>query len=95
MKMYEILVPVKNNDGETYNDAFHRHWDRKVVNQFGGLTILSPQKGKWGNHNEEMIPVRIACHSIIGIKSVMRFTKEYYKQKRVMAYEVSPNVLFV
>jgi hypothetical protein len=97
MKLYEILVPTNRNDGRPISARFHRIWDAKVMEISGGITILSPAKGKWSStdnelFDERMIPVRIACNEI-DIDKIIDFTMDYYEQLAVMAYVVSDEVI--
>jgi hypothetical protein len=96
-EMWEILVPTIRNDGKPIRTRYHRVWDMKVNEITGGMTILTPTKGKWvcpeGNLFEErMIPVRIAC-TREQIDKIVDMTLEYYDQKAVLAYRVSEEVI--
>lgn len=100
--MWEILVPtqIDREDGPWYvSTKYHRVWDAKVRTIAGGLTILRPAIGNWISENNElfverMIPVRIAC-SAEEIRNIAEFTKQYYKQLRIMYYKVSDEVYFI
>lgn len=97
MKLYEILVPTNRNDGRPISARFHRIWDKKVMEISGGVTILSPAKGKWSSPDDElfderMIPVRIACDEN-DIEKIIDFTMDYYEQLAVMAYVISDEVI--
>lgn len=97
MKLYEILVPTNRNDGRPISARFHRIWDKKVMEISGGVTILSPAKGKWSSSDDElfderMIPVRIACAEG-NIEKIINFTMDYYEQLAVMAYVISDEVI--
>jgi len=88
MKLYEILLP------ETALEN-HISWDTKVVKITGGLTILSPIKGKWHDSMlEVVVPVRIAT-TPEKMREIALMTKEHYDQGSVIFYEISPNVEFV
>lgn len=96
-QMWEILVPTVRRDGRPIKARFHRVWDKKVYEITGGLTILTPSKGKWicpeGELFEErMIPVRIAC-TREQIDTIVDMTIEYYEQKAVLAYKISEEVI--
>jgi hypothetical protein len=65
----------------------------------GGLTILSPAKGRWvcpaGNlFAERMIPVRVAC-TREQVTEILKMTMKYYDQKAVMGYKVSEDVIIL
>ena len=95
--MWEILVPTTDNNGKPYRTKYHRVWDKKVQEISGGLTILTPTKGKWVGPNgsefhERMIPVRvIATRS--QIEEIIDFTMEYYDQLAILAYKISEEVI--
>ena len=95
--LWEILVPTISNDGKPYRTRFHKVWDRKVYEISGGLTILTPAKGRWISPEgtlfaERMIPVRIVA-SREQIDKIIDFTMKYYDQLAVMAYKVSEEVI--
>lgn len=91
--MWEILVPTIMN-GKPVKTRYHRVWDGHVRFYCGGLTILRPVKGQWVEpvsqelYEERMIPVRIGC-TLKDFREILKFTKEYYNQKVVMAYKIS------
>jgi len=96
MKLYEILIPATNNKGKRFDIDYHRKWDASITQHFStGLTIVKNlYHGKWRDEEvEPFIPVRICCGPIT-LEAIMAFTKDYYKQESVMAYEISPNVIF-
>lgn len=89
MPLDELEIPLE----------FHREWDAKVVELSEGLTIMRSVKGIWVNPDdksyctEPMILVRIACTQSIILK-ILKVTAQHYKQKSVMAYVVSEEVIF-
>ena len=96
-EMWEILVPTVHNNGKPIKTRFHRVWDKRVYQITGGLTILTPTKGKWvcpagGLFEERMIPVRVAC-TRKEIDAIIDVTIKYYDQKAVLAYKVSDEVI--
>lgn len=97
MKLWEVLVPTQWNDGRPIHTRHHRVWDAKVMTISGGLTILTPTKGKWDAPDgslfaERMIPVRVAC-SEGDIVKVADITAKHYQQLAVMYYLVSEVVV--
>jgi hypothetical protein len=97
MEMYEILVPTVFNDGKPIKTKFHKVWDTKVYTITGGLTIMTPTKGKWisptGNlFAERMIPVRIVCNRE-QIEAIVDMTIDYYDQEAILAYKISDEVV--
>jgi len=97
-EMWEILVPTMSNEKKPYRTRYHRVWDKKVYEIAGGLTILTPVKGKWVFKNsnalfeERMIPVRIVC-TREQIEKIVDMTIKYYKQFAVLAVKISDDVI--
>lgn len=97
IKLWEILVPTIRNNGNPIKTKFHKVWDKKVYEITGGLTILTPTKGKWVSpagtlFAERMIPVRIAC-TREQIQKIVDFTIGYYEQAAVMVYCLASEVI--
>ena len=96
--MWEIMVPTLKNDGVTpFRTKYHKIWDKKVYDITGGLTILTPAKGRWVSEDgtlfaERMIPVRIAC-TREQINKIIDVTMDYYDQLAIMAYKISEEVI--
>ena len=89
--LWEILVPVADNNGKIFPVKHHRAWDARVNKISGELTISKPTKGYWtfeGKvYKEKMIPVSIICTR----KQIVRiadFTADYYAQKAIMLYQL-------
>lgn len=96
-EMWEILVPTVFNDGRPIKTRYHKVWDKKVYAITGGLTILSPAKGKWigpegSCFEERMIPVKIAC-TREQIEKIVDMSMVYYDQLAILAYRVSDEVI--
>jgi len=69
----------------------------KTMTISNGITILTPEKGKWVSQenklfSERMIPVRIGCDES-EIEGIIDMTMDYYEQEAVMAYVLSENVI--
>lgn len=99
MPLFEILVPTTFGDtGKPVRLKHHRIWDDHARGKAGGLTILKPVKGQWLEFEtndlvvERVIPVRIAT-SRRDMDDILNFTIKHYRQKAVMAYELSNNVV--
>lgn len=95
-EMWEILVPTVMN-GKPVRTRFHKVWDRQVYMLTGGLTILTPTKGKWVSpggdiFDERMIPVRIVCTKQ-QMDQIVTMTLHYYQQHAVLAYKISTEVI--
>jgi hypothetical protein len=97
LTLWEILVPVADNNGRRFTVRHHREWDRNVEKVAGGLTVLkAAKKGVWVSPNgkrfmDQMIPVRVAC-SKRQIENIAALTAAHYKQKAVMFYLLSSRV---
>jgi hypothetical protein len=95
LDLYEILVPTVFGDtNKPVSTKHHKEWDAWVRRQSGGLTILTPARGQWIHEGklleERVIPVRIALprhHNMISRIAV--FTKQHYRQKRVMYFFIT------
>jgi len=96
--LWEILVPCNWNNGTEIHINHHQEWDKKVRQISGGLTIHQVTKGQWINpkdnsiFEEPMIPVRILC-TRNQILEILEITINHYKQKEVLAYEISNNYI--
>lgn len=95
MELWEILVPASSNKGE-FSYEHHKQWDSFVLGIAGGITVLKAGKGEWihegKSYKDRVIPVRVAC-SHEDIVKIIDFTLSHYKQKAVMAYRLSDNVI--
>lgn len=94
--LWEILVPVSDNEGVPIEVAHHHVWDEHVRSLSGGLTLLRSVTGQWVNaaekvYVEKMIPVRVACDEQT-IEQIANFTARHYRQEAVMYYEISRRV---
>ena len=97
--LYEILVPTMYGDTlQPIGTKHHKKWDERVQAISGGLTILSPAKGKWiykgVEYPERVLPVRIMCTET-DMKKIVKITMEHYRQKAVMFYVLSTNVQII
>lgn len=95
--MWEILVPTIRPDGRPIKTRFHKVWDEKIHEISGGMTILTPTKGKWISPSgqlfvERMIPVRIIA-TREEVEKIIDFTMEYYEQEAILAYRISNEVI--
>lgn len=99
IELWEILVPTIIGT-RPVRTKHHKMWDNFVKKVSGGLTILKPAKGIWIEpetktvYDERVIPVRIACTKN-QILQIINFTINHYKQKAVMAYKLSSEVLII
>ena len=99
MLLWEILVPTQFDDTkESIPAEHHREWDRLVREVSGGLTMLRSATGQWVHlgkvHQESVIPVRLVA-TREQMEEVGKFTVHHYRQKVIMAYKISDEVMFV
>jgi hypothetical protein len=110
--LYEVLVPTIYGDSlKPISTAHHKAWDKVVQKITGGMTIMSPAKGRWTfegrDYPERVIPVRVMCEEVYHhgfhedfvdksqINKIVQFTLEHYRQKAVMYYVLSNQVEIV
>lgn len=90
--LWEILVPVSDNQGVDFSLAHHQEFDRFVRARSDGLTLHRSAQGQWLHQGElqteRMIPVRVLCDEP-SIEEIIQFTLEHYQQHAVLAYQIS------
>lgn len=96
--MWEIFVPASSDDNEFTYDH-HKQFDEYVKQKAGGITILRGAKGEWISpegklFKDRIIPCRICC-SQCDILGIMKFALKHYRQKAIMAYKISDQVLMI
>ena len=99
MLLWEILVPTQFDDTkEDIAVEHHREWDRFVREVSGGLTMLRSATGQWVHlgevQQESVIPVRLIA-TREQMEEIAKFTARHYRQKVIMVYKISDEVLFV
>ena len=98
LEMWEIMVPTMSNEKKPFRTRYHKVWDKSVYEIAGGVTIMTPVKGKWVFKDDEklfeerMIPVRIVC-TRAQIEKIITMTIKYYDQLAVIAYKISDEVI--
>ena len=99
MLLWEILVPTQFDDTkEEIAAEHHRDWDRRVREVSGGLTMLRSATGQWVHlgevQQENVIPVRLIA-TREQMEEIAKFTARHYRQKVIMVYKISDEVLFM
>lgn len=99
MLLWEILVPTQFDDTKEYISVeHHREWDRLMREVSGGLTMLRSATGQWVHlgevHQESVIPVRLIA-TREQMEEIAKFTARHYRQKVIMVYKISDEVLFM
>lgn len=97
LELWNIFVPVSANSGKRFSTRFHQEWDNKIIAHTGGLTFFPVVNGVYcrnegGLQREDLIQVQVACEKRI-IPTLIKLTKEHYRQQSVMAYRVSDRVI--
>ncbi len=90
--LYEILVPVCYQEGSVIPMEHHGIFDAEVRKISGGMTILRSAIGEWGETRERVIPVRFMAYES-EVHSLMIFAHRHYKQKAIMAYKLSSDIM--
>ena len=99
MLLWEILVPTHFDDSkEEITPQHHKEWHHLVREVSGGLTMLRAAKGQWVHlgevQQESVIPVRLIA-TREQIDKIAKFTAQHYRQKVIMVYKISDEVLFM
>ncbi len=99
MLLWEILTPTHFDDNkEEIPEEHHQEWRRLVREVSGGLTMLRSATGQWVNlgevQQENVIPVRLIA-TREQMEKIAKFTASHYRQKVIMVYKISDDVLFV
>jgi hypothetical protein len=99
MLLWEILLPTQFDDTKEDVSVEHHHeWDRLVREVSGGLTMLRSATGQWVHlgevQQESVIPVRLIA-TREQIEAIAKFTARHYRQKVIMVYKLSDEVLFM
>ncbi len=92
-KLWEVLVPVADNNGVKFSVEHHQEWDKVVRATAGGQTIMPTAKGYWLDpegilYSDRVIPVRIMCDEP-AIRQIGELTLSHYGQLAVTAYLIS------
>ena len=95
-KLWEILIPIADNDGVRFKPEQHREWDNIVRKMSGGLTIFKPATGEWINANgavmrDKLIPVAFMADDAQA-RAISAMSKGFYKQEAMMLYVLSETV---
>lgn len=92
--MFEVqmLIPLADNDGETFTAAHHAAFEEAMVDAFGGFTRLpATAVGGWRNADGVMFAdvTRVYAIAIASITDgeklggIVRFAKAFYLQEAI------------
>jgi hypothetical protein len=90
--MFEVqmLIPLADNDGETFPAAHHAVFEEAIVDSFGGFTRLeATAAGSWRNADGVIMTdvTRIYAVAVVSITdgdklgALVRFAKAFYLQE--------------
>jgi hypothetical protein len=93
--LWEILIPVCNNEGTYFLEMHHTVWKREILALSKGLTVLACATGYWLDldYPEPMMPVRFIATKPEA-KRVMEFTQGHYRQQAVLCYKIADSPRF-
>lgn len=90
--LWEILIPVADNDGDIFPRGYTKKWEKKVLDMAGGYSALNPWNGAWKNgdkiYRERMTPYRIRCDEDT-IAELANLAGKHFGQLAMMYYEIS------
>lgn len=92
--MFEVqmLIPLADNDGETFSDAHHASFETVIIDSFGGFTLYpSVAVGGWRNADGKTFAdttriYGIAVVSLVDgdkVGALARFAKAFYAQEAI------------
>lgn len=97
--LWKVFVPTEFGDTrKIIRKRHHKQWDQYVRKMAGGSTREPVANGEWIEphtqklYAERIIPVYIYC-TRNQIDRIIDFTLKHYRQKAVMAYKVSDDVI--
>lgn len=98
MTMWEVLIPVADNDGVAFTREHHEAWYGIVVGMVGGMTIMPDVEGYWKHdeklYHETMRPVRIVTDNEYTVRALVGIAKGFYRQLSILYYKVSDEATF-
>lgn len=88
-----ILVPVADNDGQTFAAPHHRAFERFLVERFGGFTRLHGfSEGAWVDkdgreYRDSNILYMVLVGNLVGnegLREAASFAKTHYRQEAIL-----------
>lgn len=88
----QVLIPLADNDGETFNAEHHAAFEAVVIDAFGGFTLYPASAiGGWRNaagvtFSDATRIYGIAVASLVNgdkLGAVVRFAKAFYLQEAI------------
>ena len=86
MKSYQILIPIKDNLGNAFEQYIIDLLKRKFLESFEGYTEQGHFKGAWQNDKghifyDESIAYIVATDEVYHIEDILREMNKYFKQE--------------
>jgi hypothetical protein len=80
MKLFQILLPLQDNEGKSFPVELFIRIKRNLIEKFGGMTAFtqSPATGLWGNSPDNVIKDRIVIFEVMA----ENFEAEWWKTYR-------------
>jgi len=103
MKLYEFLIPVNDKKGFQFDRKIIGAFLKQVAEIAGGFTgnanDVGTLYGGWVDpktnelYTEVNTSIRVAC-DLVDLEEICELAATTFNQEAIMAYEVSPEVLF-
>lgn len=97
MNLYEILIPVANNDGKEFPEKYRQAFIDFIGILVGGVTVYPVVDGQWyegeNRYAEKMIPVRINCTDK-EIDAIAWEAKKTFEQKKIFVATIGTAELY-
>lgn len=95
--LWEILIPLKSNEGIDFSVEHHRKWEGHVKEISGGITLLGTAHGQWVSpqgrtFDEPVIPVRVRATREEMVR-IGHYTATHYDQERVWLYRIADEII--
>ena len=98
MNLYNVLIPVQDNDKKLFPDSLFKRFELSLLESFGGYSKASSNNiGAWKDNNQIYYDYTIQ-YQIAGnlnkIKSILEEYNKYFRQESFFIVLVSNNVVF-
>lgn len=100
MKLYEILIPHRPNNGGVYPEGTYPGFYNRIALAVGGYTLASSVDGYWRDakdgeeYYEPMLAVRVACEPEQFAAIISDAMATFSDQHTIMSYVLSNDVTF-
>lgn len=98
-KLYRLFIPAQSNQGEAFSQETNDKFLEEVAKIAGGYTIQPNvviggylnSEGKLINENMNQLEI---AGTPFQLQQVATLARQMFDQESIMAYEISPNVVF-